>query len=356
MVAEVVTVTQETQSGSGSPNGDRYDVVVVGGGAAGLSAALMLGRARRSVLVIDAGQPRNAPAAHVHGFLSRDGVPPGDLLEAGRREVAGYGGEVHVGRALSAARDGDGLTVEIDGGGTVRARRLLVTTGITDELPDVPGLRARWGRDVLHCPYCHGWEFRDEPIGVLATGPMGVHQALLFRQWTDRLTLLLHTGPRPTSEQAEQLAARDITVIPGEVTGLEVAEDSLAGARLRTGELIPLRALAVAPRAVPRAEVLASLGLEPTPHPSGFGAYFAADPTGLTSVPGVWVAGNVADPTANVLAAATAGSSAAGAINADLIAEDTRRAVQARATVSVFSAESEAQLCTLIMGDRRHGL
>jgi thioredoxin reductase len=135
---------------------DRYDVAVVGAGPAGLSAALMLGRARRSVLVIDDGRPRNAPAAHMHGFLSRDGAPPGDLLEAGRSEVAGYGGTVQAGRALSAGRDGNGFAIELDTGRTVRARRLLAPAGVTDELPDVPGLAARWGRDVVHCPYCHG--------------------------------------------------------------------------------------------------------------------------------------------------------------------------------------------------------
>ncbi|MEU6603690.1 NAD(P)/FAD-dependent oxidoreductase [Streptomyces shenzhenensis] len=333
---------------------DRYDVAVVGAGPAGLSAALMLGRARRSVLVIDSGRPRNAPAAHMHGFLSRDGVPPGDLLAAGRREVAGYGGEVQAGRVLSAARDGDGFVIELDTGRTVRARRLLATAGVTDELPDVPGLAARWGRDVVHCPYCHGWEIRDQPIGVLATGPQGVHQALLFRQWTDRLTLLLHTAPSPTAEEAEQLAARGIAVVSGAVTGLEVTEDRLSGVRLRSGERIPLRALAVAARPVPRAEFLAPLGLVPTPHPSGLGAHIAADPTGLTPVPGVWVAGNLADPHANVLGSAAAGSTAAGAINADLVAEDTRHAL--RAHRDPFSPASEARVCERIMGNRRHGL
>lgn len=321
----------------------RYDVVIVGGGAAGLSAALMLGRARRSVLVVDSGEPRNAPAAHTHGFFSRDGVPPAHLLEAGRREVAGYGGEIVTGRARSASRDesGDGFAVELDGdrlaapGSVVRARRLLVATGITDELPDLPGLASRWGRDVLHCPYCHGWEVRDQPIGVLATSPMGVHQALLFRQWTDQLTLLLHTGPHPTPEEAEQLAARGIAIVAGEVSRLELAEDRLTGARLSTGEMVPLRALVVAPRAVPRAAVLDALGVEPTAHPRGLGEHIAADPTGLTPVPGVWVAGNLADPTANVLASAASGAIAAGAINADLIAEDTRRAVASHRPVRV---------------------
>ncbi|MBB4931703.1 thioredoxin reductase [Lipingzhangella halophila] len=318
----------------------RYDVVIVGGGPAGLSGALMLGRARRSVLVIDSGQPRNAPAEHMYGFLSRDGAPPAQLLDIGRQEAASYGGTFRTGRARSATREDDGFVVELDTGPPLRARRLLVTTGITDELPDIAGLKARWGRDVLHCPYCHGWEFRDQPIGVLATSPMGVHQALMFRQWTDQLTLLLHTGPEPTHEEREQLAARDIAVVSGEVSRLETADDRLSGVRLRTGAMIPLRALAVAPRAVPHSAVVDTLGLEPAPHPRGLGEHIVADATGLTPVPGLWVAGNLADPTANVLAATASGSTAAAAINADLTADDTRRAVRARTEPCTAEPES----------------
>jgi len=161
-----------------------YDVVVIGGGAAGLSGALTLARSRRSVLVIDAGEPRNAPAAGVHGFLTRDGMNPQALLEVGRAEVRGYGGHIVDGRVTSASRNGDSFTVSLADGRAVSARRLLVTTGLLDELPEVSGLRERWGRDVLHCPYCHGWEVRDQAVGVLGTGPRAVHQALLFgRRW-----------------------------------------------------------------------------------------------------------------------------------------------------------------------------
>ena len=162
--------------------GDSYDVVVAGGGAAGLSGALMLARSRRSVVVIDAGAPRNAPAAGVHGFLSQDGIRPGELLERGRDEVRRYGGQVVPGEVGTVTREERGFTVTLATGRAVRARRLLVATGLADELPDIPGLRARWGRDVVHCPYCHGWEVRDQAIGVLASGPLSVHQALLFRQ------------------------------------------------------------------------------------------------------------------------------------------------------------------------------
>src|ERR671910_2882216 len=225
-----------------------YDVVVVGGGAAGLGGALMLGRSRRSVLVVDAGEPRNAPASRVHGFLTRDGTDPAALLEAGREEVRGYGAEVLDGRVASAESVDGGFTVTLEDGRGVGARRLLVTTGLVDELPDVPGVRERWGRDVLHCPYCHGWEVRDRQIGVLASGPMAVHQALLFRQLTADVTLLLHTLPPTEEQQAEQLAARGIGVVDGEVASLEVVEDRLAGVRLGDGRVVGREALAVSPR------------------------------------------------------------------------------------------------------------
>ncbi len=309
---------------------DTYDVVVIGGGAAGLSGALTLVRSRRSVLVIDAGEPRNAPAAGVHGLISRDGVSPATLLEVGRSEVRGYGGHVVEGRASSATRDADGFGVTIDDSRVVTARRLLVATGLVDELPHVPGVRELWGRDVLHCPYCHGWEVRDQAVGVLASGPMAVHGALLFRQLTADLVLFTHTAPALTDEQAEQLAARGIRVVTGVVDSLEVVDDRLAGVRLQDGTVVARQALVVMPRFVARSEVLASLGLRPTPHPLGVGESVAADATGLTNVPGVWVAGNVTDLSGGIVAAAAAGVIAAAALNADLIAEETRRAVIAQ--------------------------
>jgi thioredoxin reductase len=171
-----------------------FDVIVLGGGAAGLSGALTLARARRSVLVLDAGEPRNAPADGVHAFLSREGIAPTDLVGLGAAGVTRYGGQVLHTRATSARRDGQRFAVGTDDARVFTARRLLVATGVVDELPDIPGLRQRWGRDVLHCPYCHGWEVRDRPIGVRGTGPFAVHQALLFRQWSPEVTLFLHTA------------------------------------------------------------------------------------------------------------------------------------------------------------------
>ncbi len=194
---------------------DGYDVVVVGGGPAGLNGALMLARSRRSVVVVDSGDPRNGPAEGVHGLLGHDGIPPPELIERGRGEVRRYGGHVVVGEVATAAREGDRFVVALADGRSVRARRLLVVTELVDELPDVPGVRERWGRDVLHCPYCHGWEVRDQAIGVLASGVLSAHQAMLFRQLSDDVVYFSHTMP-PSDEQAEELASRDIRVVDGE--------------------------------------------------------------------------------------------------------------------------------------------
>lgn len=312
---------------------DGYDVVVVGGGAAGLNGALMLARSRRSVAVVDAGAPRNSPAAGVHGLLGHDGIPPSELIERGRAEVRRYGGHVVTGEVTTAARDGDRLVLALADGRSTRARRLLVASGLVDELPDVPGVRERWGRDVVHCPYCHGWEVRDRAIGVLSSGPMSVHQALLFRQLSRDVLYFTHGTPL-NGEQAEQLAARRIRVVDGELASLEVVEDRLTGVRLRDGTLIERDALVIAPRMVARAGFLADLGLRATEHPSGLGEHLPADPTGRTDVPGVWAAGNVTDLAAQVGASAAAGAFAAAQINADLVAEETRGAVESYRGVS----------------------
>ncbi|WP_405780006.1 NAD(P)/FAD-dependent oxidoreductase [Streptomyces sp. NBC_01378] len=352
-----------------SQDEQRYDVVVIGGGAAGLSGALTLGRARRSVLVIDAGEPRNAPADGVHNYLGREGTPPGELLATGRGEVRRYGGEIVTGRVATAERDGDGFRVVLDDGGEVRAARLLVTTGLVDELPEVPGLAALWGSDVLHCPYCHGWEVRDQAVGVLGTGPAAVHQALMWRQWTKSVTLFLHTAPEPGDEEYEQLAARGISVVDGTVSALESENGRLARARLERGTLVPVHALVVAPRFTARAGFLGSLGLEASAQEMNgmvIGTRVPADPTGRTAVPGVWAAGNVTELTEQVIGSAAAGLRAAAAINADLMAEETRDAVEARRAdfsdvsdvsgFSDFSPEAERRVSERVLGSRRHGL
>jgi thioredoxin reductase len=304
-----------------------YDVIVIGGGPAGLSGAVALGRALRSVLVIDAAEPRNAPADGIHNYLTRDHVPPAEFRAAGRAEVVKYGGEIVDGTVTKAGREGDLLTVELADGRGFQGRRLLVTTGLTDELPDVPGLRERWGREVAHCPYCHGFEARGKAIGILGSSPMSLHQALMWRQWTDDLTLFLHTAPAPDDEQALQLAARGVKVVTEKVAELIVENDTMTGVRLTDGTIVAREVLVVAPRFMANAEPLPSLGLEATEN--DFGSAVAAEPSGRTAVPGVWVAGNVTDQMAQVVSAAAAGLHTAAQINADLITEDTAAAVAA---------------------------
>jgi thioredoxin reductase len=327
-----VFVKSEWPGDGGAMTKTTYDVLVVGGGPAGLSGAVALGRARRSVLVVDAGEPRNGPADGIHNFITRDAMTPAEFAAAGRAEVRRYGGEIVDGTVTSAARTADGFAVDLADGTSVRARKLLVTTGLVDALPDVPGLRERWGRDVLHCPYCHGWESKDRAIGVLGGSPMSLHQAQMWRQWSDDVTLFTHTGDAPDAEASEQLAARGITVVSGEVAGLEIKDDTLTGVRLADGTTVAREAIVVAPRFVGRTELLVSLGLEVTEHPMGVGSYVPGDATGMTAVPGVWVAGNVADLMAQVVTSAGAGLMAGAAINGNLITEEIAAAVEARQT------------------------
>ena len=324
-VAGVVTAETAHSTGT-SPTA--FDVVIVGGGAAGLSAAVALGRALRSVAVIDAGEPRNAPAEGVHNFLTRDGINPFELQRMGRAEAESYGGTMIAGTAVAARRTSAGFAVTLGDGTVVSGRRLLVATGLTDELPDVAGLRSRFGGDALHCPYCHGWEVRGTEIGILASGPRAMHQALMFRQWSARITLFLHTAPEPTDEELEQLAARGITVVRGSVAGVVVVDDALIGVRMADGSRHPLDNIVVGPRFVARSEVLESLGIHAEEHPTGAGTFVPSAPGGLTAVPGVWVAGNVADPMAQVVSSAAAGLMAGAGINADLTAADLDDAVR----------------------------
>ncbi|MFJ7343596.1 NAD(P)/FAD-dependent oxidoreductase [Streptomyces sp. NPDC101110] len=302
---------------------EKYAVVVVGGGAAGLSAALVLGRARHRTLVVDAGEPRNAPAAHMQGYLTRDGMPPAEFLEAGREEIARYGVELVRDRVVGLEKDGDGdFTAVLAGGRTVRARRLVVATGLRDELPPVDGVAERFGRDVLHCPFCHGWEVRDRPFGVLATGAASVHQALMVSQWSKDVRFFLHTVAEEelSDEDLRRLAAAGVEVVPGEVAGLVVEDDRLTGVRLADGTTHPRSVLFLAPRAVPRTGLLERLGAEL--HETPFGAYPVVDPTGLTTVPGVWAAGNAIGFAEQVVHAASGGYRAASAIVGDLLMTD----------------------------------
>ncbi|MEZ3161502.1 NAD(P)/FAD-dependent oxidoreductase [Microbacterium sp. BWT-B31] len=297
---------------------NEYDVLIIGGGAAGLNAALVLGRARRRVAVVDDGRPRNAPALHMHGFLSRDGTPPAELLALGRKEVIGYGGDVISGTVTTLTR---GFRATLDNGTTILARRALITTGLRDQIPDIPGLAERWGRDVLHCPYCHGYEVRDQPLGVLGGDQNAVTHALLIRQWSNDV-ILFTDNQSPTREQLEALHARGVAVESRPISRMCVEADALRGVELEDGPVVLRSALFVRPTLAPNDALLRGVGCE-----RDEGGWTLHDSDGATSVAGLYVAGNASDPRAQVITAAGQGSAAAIAINNDLVADDTHVAV-----------------------------
>lgn len=319
------------------------DVLVLGGGPAGTAAALQLGRMRRRVLVLDSGHPRNAPAAHLHGYPGHDGTDPAELRARIRTELERYGVQVrhdHV-NAVSGDR-ATGFTATGDGG-SVRARRVLLATGITDEPPDVPGVAENWGRLVVHCPYCHGWEVRDGRTVVLDSTGLGTHQALLFSQLTDRVTLIVHDGPGPDADQARQLEAAGVTVLPGPVTQVRADHGELDGAVvLADGTRLPCEAVVVGGRF--HANVDSVTGMRPrlADHPTGLGRVVDASSDGRTSVEGLYAAGNVTDPAQQVLHAAAHGSLVAGAINLDLRLDDVAAAGRSRTDAARWDARYRA--------------
>ncbi|MES5823787.1 NAD(P)/FAD-dependent oxidoreductase [Streptomyces sp. RG80] len=296
-----------------------YEVIVIGGGAAGLSAALVLGRSRRHTLVVDAGEPRNAPSAHMQGYLTRDGMSPSDFLATGREEIARYGVELVRDRAVEVSQ---GFGVTLASGRTLRSRRLVIATGLKDELPAVPGVAERFGRDVLHCPYCHGWEVRDQAFGVLATTPLSVHQALMVSQWSKDVTLFLHTVAEAdlSDDDLRRLAVAGVKMVQGEVEELMIEDDRLTSVRLADGSVHARQVLFTAPRAVPQNDLLAQLGAQLNETP--FGAYPVVDATGQTTVPGVWAVGNAMGFGEQVINAAAGGYRAGATINGDLLFTD----------------------------------
>ena len=263
----------------------------------------------------------------MQGFLGSDGLPPADLLARGRTEVVGYGVELIAGsvEAIAAcpARPGNRgrFLLRLADGSRIRARRVLVTTGLRDDIPDIPGVRERWGRDLLHCPYCHGYEVADQPLGVLGDTPEAVAHAHLIRQWTNDVVLFTN-GTILSAQQRELLAARAIGIVADPVVSLAVSEDRLVGVEIGDGQVVPRNAVFVRPEFVPNDTLLTDLGC--ATHPNG---WVVVDATGATSVPGVWAAGNAVNPRAQVITAAGEGSAAAIAINNDLVEEDLPIAV-----------------------------
>lgn len=295
-----------------------YDVVIVGGGVAGLSAALVLGRARRRVAVVDAGTPRNQLASHAHGFLTRDGTTPAELLRLAREEVRGYGVDLVEGTVVDIT---EGRAALLDDGSKVRGRHLILATGLRDVLPELAGADERWGKDLLQCPYCHGWEVRDRKLGVLATGDTSLEQALLVRQWSPHVTLFTHISGEPDDAQRRRLAARDVVIVPGEVKKLVVEGDALAGLELADGQRVDCQALFVEPEAAVDSALVSSLGCGRAED-----GCITTDGIGKTDIEGVWAVGNANDPSAQLIAAAGDAYRVAVSVNAELVREDVAAA------------------------------
>ncbi|KLU10529.1 FAD-dependent oxidoreductase [Kocuria sp. SM24M-10] len=301
----------------------QWDVMVIGGGAAGLSAALLLGRARRRTLVVDAGSPRNRFAEHMHGVLGMEGVSPAELLERGRAEASAYGVQIVPGAVQRVDPTGTGVEVTLDDGESVQARMVIVATGMTDELPVIPGLAERWGSTVLHCPYCHGWEVADQHLGVLTTSPLGLHQAQLVRQWSDTVTVFT-AGLGPLDAAAEnRLRSRGIGLVASPVVEILGGSEAVDAVRTADGALIAVDALFTAGAPRPHTAFLDHLGLATTDTPMG--RFLAVDGTGRTSNERIWAVGNVTDPVLTVPMSIGAGARTGGAVNAALVTEDFDR-------------------------------
>ena len=335
-----------------------YDAIVIGGGAAGLSAAQALGRSLRKTLVIDAGAPRNRFAARMHNVLGHDGIPPLELLERGRAEARGYGVEFASGTVVAVRElaDESGLSVDFRGStpseseragsaesatvaaetagtagtagtATVTAGILIVATGVSDTLPDVPGLAEYWGSSVLHCPYCHGWEVRGSRLAVLATSPMSLHQATLIRQWSEQFTVFSAEIGELDPAVAEALRARGTAIVPDPVIEVLGDGERVTGVRTADGVEHPIDAIFTMGTLTAHDGFLSELQLDRTDMP--FGSFLAVDAAGRTSHPRIWAIGNIANPMATVPIAMGAGAMAGGAANFVLVEDDVAAALGA---------------------------
>ncbi|OON66467.1 NAD(P)/FAD-dependent oxidoreductase [Hymenobacter sp. CRA2] len=300
------------------PSDFPYDVLIIGGSAAGLSAATTLGRARRRVLVLDAGQPCNRPAPHSHGFLTRDGMPPAQLTAVAREQLGTYPTVVlQAGIAVRAEAHASGYRVTTAEGATYAARKLLLATGLHDELPLIPGFAECWGRSVLHCPYCHGYEVHSQPLGVLGNGDAGFEFARLIHQWSPDVRLFTNGPTTLTAEQTALLTVHGIEVIEARITAIAHEAGQLHHVELAAGSRVPLRALFARVPFRQSSDLGARLGCELTET-----GLLRCDEFGRTTVPGVYAAGDNSSPLRQLMAAAASGMKAGAFINHDLIAAD----------------------------------
>ncbi|MFS0910498.1 NAD(P)/FAD-dependent oxidoreductase [Microbacterium sp. 179-I 3D2 NHS] len=330
-------MTGTSESPTPAPDREIWDVVIIGGGAAGLSAALILARARRRVLVLDTQEPRNRFAPHMHGVLSRDGYAPLDLVADGRREVRAADGVIVDARAIEARATGDGFEVVTADGARFTGRRLIVASGMRDALPDIPGLAEQWGRGVVACPYCDGYEASGRAIGVLLGSAAGVHKAHMLRAYSDDITVFTALAEALPEQDRRVLAQRGIRIDDRAVTGVVTEGDRVNALRLVDGAVVQVDVVFAEPAMAARDDVLRLLGADRAEGPMG--AWTAVDALGRTSVPGVWAVGNAANPGALVPIAMGSGATAALAVNGEMIAEEV---AAAQAAVAVRTSEEAA--------------
>ncbi len=293
-----------------------FDAVIVGGSYAGLSAAMQLGRARRKVCIVDAGKPRNRFSDASHGFFGQDGAAPAAMIDQAREQVLAYPTVTFVSdMALVARREDAHFVVGLASGNELKAQRMLLAHGVEDHLPDLPGLEERWGHSVIHCPYCHGYEFAGQQLGVLYSVPASLHQALLIPDWGPT-TLFLNGAEMPDEESLQALDRRGVAIEPEAIAQLEGDAPAIDGVELADGRCLPLDALYIAPR-THFCSLAEQLGCEFEEGPTGW--FIRTDEWKLTSEPGVYAAGDAAQPAGNATLATAAGALAGGALHHSLI-------------------------------------
>lgn len=293
-----------------------HDAIIIGGSFAGLAAATYIARGRRSVAVIDTGLPRNRFAAHSHGFLTHDGHAPGDILRDAREQVAAYPTVQFIeGAAKGARKTGTGFAVTLGDGQVLEGTKLVLAYGISDILPELPGLRERWGNSVIHCPYCHGYEFSDRQLGVLNMQPRSSHQAMLIAEWGP--TTFFLDGETIDDPTREALEKRGVTIEPGVVKGLQGEGRDLSSVELADGRSVPIEALYIGAPVRHNSTIATDLGCEL--EESAAGPVVKVDGMKMTTVPGVYAAGDITRAMHNVTFATADGVMAGVAIHASLV-------------------------------------
>lgn len=299
----------------------QYDAIVIGGSFAGLSAAMQIARARRSVCVIDTGRPRNRFSDASHGFFGQDGSNPLVMIASARSQIQRYPTvQTMTGEASAACAVDGGFEVMLDDRSSLKAAKLVLAFGVSDILPDLPGLAERWGKSVLHCPYCHGFEFAGRRLGVLQTMEMSSHQALLIAEWGPT-TLYLNGGDAPGGETLKQLAKRGIAVEPARIVSLQGESGTLSYLRLDDGRVSPVAALYLAPKTDFNSPIAKQLGcgLQDSP----LGLIIRTDERKQTSVPGVYAAGDIARAPHNASWAVADGATAGVFLHQSLALDST---------------------------------